>query len=110
MFNKTKRLEKRRKKKATKKIKKAFSKGKVAKYHLITRDNGEEKEIKIYPKVESVSFDDENRKLIYEFTIPIGLNPDKVTEKEWVFKQVFGDNAQLDKLNAREFVLTAYPD
>jgi DNA segregation ATPase FtsK/SpoIIIE, S-DNA-T family len=50
----------------------------------------------IFPKIHAVNFDFDEKKLVYVFTLPNGVNPDKVTENEWLFKQCFGNNIEID--------------
>jgi DNA segregation ATPase FtsK/SpoIIIE, S-DNA-T family len=50
----------------------------------------------IFPKVHAVNFDFDEKKLVYVFTLPNGVNPDKVTENEWLFKQCFGNDIEID--------------
>jgi DNA segregation ATPase FtsK/SpoIIIE, S-DNA-T family len=50
----------------------------------------------IFPKVHAVNFDFDEKKLVYVFTLPNGVNPDKVIENEWLFKQCFGNNIEID--------------
>lgn len=59
----------------------------------------------IMPKIHSVGFDNDNEKITYVFSIPLGLDPKEVLKKEWLFKQQFGKNIELEQENKR-FTLT----
>lgn len=48
---------------------------------------------KIYPKIRSVRFKDSA--VTYTFSLPIGLDPKEIKQKEYCFYQVFGKNIEL---------------
>ena len=57
------------------------------------------------PKIHYVNLDKENNKLVYVFSIPLGLDPKEVMKKDWLFKQQFGKNIELEQEN-KQFTLT----
>lgn len=59
----------------------------------------------IYPKMQNVDIDSKRLQIV--FTIPVGMNPSDVKKKEWVFKQVFGKNIELEDDN-KVFVFRLY--
>ena len=59
----------------------------------------------IMPKIQYVNLDKVNNKLVYVFSIPLGLDPKEVMKKDWLFKQQFGKNIELEQEN-KQFTLT----
>jgi DNA segregation ATPase FtsK/SpoIIIE, S-DNA-T family len=70
---------------------------------------GKKQSNKKFPKVKSVTYTDENQKCTVVFEIPLGLDPEKVTSKKWLFQQVFGPGVTLDYVG-RRFTLYIYPE
>ncbi|MGF7046418.1 S-DNA-T family DNA segregation ATPase FtsK/SpoIIIE [Paenibacillus sp. DS2015] len=65
------------------------------------------KELRSYPKIKRVKMYFDRNEAV--FTLPIGIDPSVVTEKEWLFKQVFGEFSELHMNDdSRTFVLKAY--
>ncbi|MGG1486934.1 FtsK/SpoIIIE domain-containing protein [Peribacillus castrilensis] len=60
-----------------------------------------------YPKIHDVHIDEENEALRFTFTLPDGANPDLVLKQEWVFKQCFGNNIEIDG-KVKKFILWCY--
>lgn len=61
---------------------------------------------KVYPSIKRV-----DSKANYEdmiFVIPRGMEPDKVTKKEYVFRQQFGNEAELTVINDKTFRVRVY--
>jgi S-DNA-T family DNA segregation ATPase FtsK/SpoIIIE len=73
-------------------------------YHTFTYDN---KKRYVYPKIHNINWNKE--RVRYVFTLPNGVDPKKVTEHEWVFKQSFGEFIELSG-KYKKFVLKAYYD
>lgn len=59
----------------------------------------------VYPKIHDLKID--QRQIRFVFSVPTGLSPEKVREKEWIFKQAFGDNIEITGKNKR-FILTIF--
>lgn len=81
-------------------LKKAF-------YHaglFISYKNGD-KTYRIFPKIHSVNINDDQTE--YVFTLRNGMDPKEVTRKEYVFKQHFGENIELDG-DHKTFTITVY--
>lgn len=60
-----------------------------------------------YPKIHSINWN--NRRARYVFTLPNGVNPNKVKDNDWVFKQHFGEFIEISG-KYKKFVLKAYYD
>ncbi|WP_289316495.1 FtsK/SpoIIIE domain-containing protein [Peribacillus sp. NJ4] len=60
-----------------------------------------------YPKIHEVHIDEENEAVRFTFTLPDGANPDLVLKQEWVFKQCFGNNIEIDG-KVKKFILRCY--
>ncbi|MFS0763926.1 FtsK/SpoIIIE domain-containing protein [Peribacillus phoenicis] len=60
-----------------------------------------------YPKIHDVHIDEENEAVRFTFTLPDGANPDLVLKQEWVFKQCFGNNIEIDG-KVKKFILWCY--
>ncbi|MED4693765.1 FtsK/SpoIIIE domain-containing protein [Peribacillus frigoritolerans] len=60
-----------------------------------------------YPKIHEVHIDEENDAVRFTFTLPDGANPDLVLKQEWVFKQCFGNNIEIDG-KVKKFILWCY--
>jgi len=60
-----------------------------------------------YPKIHEVHIDEENEAVRFTFTLPDGANPDLVLKQEWVFKQCFGNNIEIDG-KVKKFILWCY--
>ncbi|MCZ0872759.1 FtsK/SpoIIIE domain-containing protein [Peribacillus sp. AS_2] len=60
-----------------------------------------------YPKIHEVHIDEENKAVRFTFTLPDGANPDLVLKQEWVFKQCFGNNIEIDG-KVKKFILRCY--
>lgn len=60
-----------------------------------------------YPKIHEVHIDEENNAVRFTFTLPDGANPDLVLKQEWVFKQCFGNNIEIDG-KVKKFILWCY--
>jgi DNA segregation ATPase FtsK/SpoIIIE, S-DNA-T family len=63
---------------------------------------------KKYPTIHDVKVDEEKQTVRFVFTIPVGLNPEEITNKEWVFVQMFSTAYTLDCRKNRRFTLTVY--
>jgi S-DNA-T family DNA segregation ATPase FtsK/SpoIIIE len=65
------------------------------------------RELRSYPKIKRIQMYLDRNEAV--FTLPVGVDPSAVYEKEWLFKQTFGEYAELH-LNddSRTFVLKAY--
>lgn len=61
----------------------------------------------VYPKIHSIKFDYKNKRAIYVFTLPIGMDPKEVKKKLYCFQQVFGKNIELEG-DIKRFVLTVH--
>lgn len=61
----------------------------------------------LFPKIHSISIDEEKEIIYYVFSLPAGLNPKDIEKKEYCFKQIFGNNIDLKGDNKR-FTLTVY--
>jgi S-DNA-T family DNA segregation ATPase FtsK/SpoIIIE len=57
------------------------------------------------PKIHAI--DPQDNKLVYVFSIPLGLDPKEVTKRVWLFQQQFGTNVELEQTNKR-FILTIH--
>jgi len=64
---------------------------------------GSVKTRRIFPTIQAVKICNEKIDLI--FTLPLGLDPKKILEKEWLFKQQFGENIELHQEN-KKFTLS----
>lgn len=64
-----------------------------------------DREIPIYPKIHSAIETDD--KIEFVFTLLSGMDPKEVTRKEYVFKQHFGKNIELDG-DHKTFTITVY--
>lgn len=62
-------------------------------------------ECKVYPKIHAVKLGTELS--YYVFSIPFGLDPDKVHSHKWLFEQKFGRNLDISQ-EGKKFVLTVY--
>lgn len=60
---------------------------------------------KHYPRIRSIEIAEEYTK--YSFTLLNGIDPAKLKDSEWIFKQVFGKPFQLDG-KSKTFTLTVY--
>jgi S-DNA-T family DNA segregation ATPase FtsK/SpoIIIE len=76
----------------------------AAVYHSYKYDN---KTRYVYPKIHSINWN--NQRVRYVFTLPNGVNPNKVKENEWVFKQIFGEYIELSG-KYKKFILKSYYD
>ncbi|MEH6848551.1 FtsK/SpoIIIE domain-containing protein [Bacillus pseudomycoides] len=61
--------------------------------------------IPIYPKIHDIKTDDKGT--TYVFTIPNGLDPDKVEKKMYCFQQILGKNIKING-DIKRFVLNVY--
>ncbi|MGO4371977.1 FtsK/SpoIIIE domain-containing protein, partial [Paenibacillus sp. MCAF20] len=85
-------------------IAKAFRAGEVGK--KVKRGSGKNsREVILFPKVQRVSVLLERKQIV--FTVPIGLNPNEVFDRDWLFRQVFGEHIELSG-NVKTFVLSIY--
>ncbi|MBP1944652.1 FtsK/SpoIIIE domain-containing protein [Cytobacillus luteolus] len=91
-----------RKQKAKTELKKAFNNA-----GLYNKYKNGDKEIKVYPKIHSVSFDDVKKTTSYVFTLLNGMDPKEVTKKEYVLLQHFGKNIEIEG-DHKKFELTIY--
>lgn len=66
---------------------------KVFKYAEIYR-KGKKNSVDLYPVVERISLKD-SKSIIY-FTLPVGVDPELLEKKKYVFSQEFGKNIQLE--------------
>ncbi|WP_409297782.1 FtsK/SpoIIIE domain-containing protein [Peribacillus sp. SCS-26] len=66
-----------------------------------------DKETSKYPKIHAVNVDKENQKISFVFTLINGTDPKEVKKKEYVFKQYFGKNIQIDG-DLKKFTLTVF--
>ncbi|WMX58105.1 FtsK/SpoIIIE domain-containing protein [Peribacillus sp. R9-11] len=60
-----------------------------------------------YPKIHDVHIDEENEAVRFTFTLPDGANPELVLKQEWVFKQCFGNNIEIEG-KIKKFILWCY--
>ncbi|MED3691321.1 FtsK/SpoIIIE domain-containing protein [Peribacillus butanolivorans] len=60
-----------------------------------------------YPKIHEVHIDEENESVRFTFTLPDGANPELVLKQDWVFKQCFGNNIEIDG-KVKKFILWCY--
>lgn len=88
------------KQKARGKLIQAFRSGEI----YLTYKSGS-KTHTIYPKIHHIGIKD--FKLVYVFSIPLGLDPKEVVKKEWLFKQQFGKMIELEQ-NNKQFKLTIF--
>jgi S-DNA-T family DNA segregation ATPase FtsK/SpoIIIE len=58
---------------------------------------------RIFPAIQSVRIRADRTELV--FTIPLGLNPDKITKAEWLFAQQFGENIEINREGKRFTVM-----
>ena len=59
----------------------------------------------IYPKIHAVTMD--KNTTTYVFTIPTGMDPKEIHQKEYCFRQVFGERIKI-KGETKKFTLTVY--
>lgn len=78
---------------------------KLAEIHLTYTVDGKTRYV--YPKIHSINWN--NQRARYVFTLPNGVNPKKVTENDWIFKQHFGEFIELSG-KYKKFILKAYYD
>ncbi len=88
--------------KAKKEIRKAFKSAGL----YVPYKNGD-KEIKIYPKILNVHLNTKKKCLTYMFSLVNGMDPKEVLKKEYVFKQHFGSNVELEG-DFKTFTLTVF--
>lgn len=74
------------------KVKNAFRTAELG--YIVNRSN---QTLTQYPSVLSIRKDDNKRSVV--FKLPNGLNPDLLFEKEYVFKQYFGENIEFEMKN-----------
>src|SRR5690348_15771530 len=55
---------------------------------LFLTKQGFKKEIKILPQVKKISFKPDFTQI--RFSIPVGIDPEKIMKSEWIFQQTFG--------------------
>jgi S-DNA-T family DNA segregation ATPase FtsK/SpoIIIE len=60
-----------------------------------------------YPKIHEVHIAEEQEAVRFTFTLPDGANPDLVLKQEWVFKQCFGNNIEIEG-KVKKFILWCY--
>ncbi|MFJ7680351.1 FtsK/SpoIIIE domain-containing protein [Peribacillus sp. NPDC097198] len=83
-------------------LKKAFKNaGLIQKYK-----NGS-KEITIYPKIHEIKIDKDNKTLRYTFSLLKGTDPKEMIKKEYVFKQHFSKNIEIEG-DLKNYVLTLH--
>ena len=63
----------------------------------------------VYPKIHDIEIDHKRKQLRYVFTLADGIDPKKLKDDPWVFKQVFGPNIDLDG-KLKRFVLTVFAE
>lgn len=63
------------------------------------------KEVKIMPMVRSVKLDAKKTEVV--FTIPFGVDPEKVEKKLWLFRQQFGEQVELER-QGKKFTLHSF--
>lgn len=63
----------------------------------------------VYPKIHDIEIDHARKQLRYVFTLADGIDPKKLKDDPWVFKQVFGPNIDLDG-KLKRFVLTVFAE
>jgi len=63
---------------------------------------------KQYPKIHDVHVDFIDEVVRYTFTIPVGMNPEKIFDNQWIFVQVFTNAYTLHCQKNRKFILTTY--
>jgi DNA segregation ATPase FtsK/SpoIIIE, S-DNA-T family len=68
---------------------------------------GRERTYMQYPRIHDVFIDMDKDAVRFVFTLPNGVDPELVTKKSWVFKQVFGENIEI-KGSIKKFTLWAY--
>lgn len=76
-------------------------------YRTYTPKGKGAKERKVYPKIHEVHIDIESKFLRYVFTLLNGMDPKEVKKKEYVFKQHFGRNIEMEG-DLKKFSLTIY--
>lgn len=81
---------------------KAFNAAEIYKTRKV---NGKER--KIYPQIHDVEITDESTR--YVFTLLNGINPITMKRNEWAFKQVFGEQIEIDG-EIKKFVVHVYND
>jgi len=84
-------------------IAKAFRAGKLG----LKVKRGAGKEVILYPKVQRLSVKLDSKQIV--FTVPTGMNPKEVYDHDWLFRQVFGENIELDG-GVKTFALNVYRD
>lgn len=75
-------------KQAKSELQKAFKLGEIGVTYSYGDTTG-----KVYPKIHAVTMDD--NMVSYVFTLPTGMDPKEIYKKEYVFKQVFGEQIKL---------------
>lgn len=66
------------------------------------------REMRSYPSIKRVTMYLNRMEAV--FVIPVGMDPDVITHNDWLFKQVFGADVELDPSDdQRTFVLKVYP-
>jgi len=63
------------------------------------------KDVRILPTVRGVKLDSKKTEVV--FTIPFGLDPEKVEKKLWLFRQQFGGQVELQQ-QGKKFILNAF--
>jgi DNA segregation ATPase FtsK/SpoIIIE, S-DNA-T family len=69
---------------------------------------GKNQMYKQYPKVRDIHIDLKDNVVRFVFTLPIGLNPEKVEKNKWVFVQMFSTDYTLHCQKNRKFILTVF--
>jgi S-DNA-T family DNA segregation ATPase FtsK/SpoIIIE len=89
--------------KVKRRMRKLFKSGEL---YLKRKEMFSKRESIILPTVGNPEFEESRARV--SFTIPVGLNPEKVAKSDWLFKQYFGPYIELkqDSKNERVFTLT----
>ncbi|MER2061432.1 MAG: FtsK/SpoIIIE domain-containing protein [Aerococcus urinaeequi] len=65
------------------------------------------REMRAYPTIKKITM--YTNRIESTFVLPVGMDPDVIEDNEWIFKQVFGSNIELEPMDdARTFILRVY--
>ncbi|PFW72151.1 hypothetical protein COL23_25715 [Priestia aryabhattai] len=63
--------------------------------------------VDFFPQIHDVFVDEEKKAVRFVFTLKSGMDPELLTKREWVFRQVFGENIELSG-KTKKFTLWVY--
>lgn len=86
-------------------LRQAFQSAHIGIKHTSVKNGNQKKEYWLYPNIRKAKVEHDRKSLV--FGLPKGLDPELVTEKDWIFEQYFGPLTRLEG-DARNMKLTIF--